>query len=327
MENCSYRELGERIMEADNILILPHVHMDGDALGSSSALCMSLRNLGKKAAVLCCEPTPRNLDFLEFDCVTRDVEGIAEYFGGDYLAVMVDCSSLSRIKWREEAFSAARWKACIDHHGTKENDTAFDFGRIEAASAATGEIIYMLIAEMGWEVDLDIANALYAAISTDTGNYQFSNTSVRSHEISARLHGVEGFDAKRVSALIYQRNSINALRLSALMIESIRLYDGGRIAVGRVTESMLEESGALLNEAEGFVQTLLGIDGVEVACLLKDVEGKHVRISLRAKTCTNVANVAAAIGGGGHVLAAGAIYHGSVDDAEAKVVPLIEREL
>lgn len=323
MYRSSYEEIARQIMSAERIVIFPHVHMDGDSLGSSAALCMTLRKLGKKADIFCCEPTPKALDFLEYGCVTRDPDQLGEID----LGLMVDCSSLSRIKWREDAFLSARVKGCIDHHGVTEKDVELDFGRIEDTSAATGEMIFLLIKELGCSLDLDITNALYAAISTDTGNFQYSNTTKRSHEIASTFYDVPGFDAKRVSALIYQRNSIGSLKLEGLMIDSINMYHDGKIAIGRVTEEMLKSAGALLNEAEGFVQTLLGIEGVEVACLLKDVEGRHVRVSLRAKEYANVANVANAIEGGGHKLAAGSIIHGSVDYAESVILPLIEKEI
>ena len=313
MKNSTYQDFAKRILEYDDIVLFPHVFTDGDALGSSSALCMALRQLGKHAAVLLSEPPADNLDFLDYGCVVYDLSS----FGKPGLSVAVDCGSVSRIPGREEAFFAAPARACLDHHGESDQDIEFDFVRIEPDSAATGELVYRVIRELGATVDLPIANALYAAITTDTGDFSYNNTTARSHRITAEFFGVPGFDPKAVTALLYERRSFSALRLEGAMLRTVRLYYGGRLGIGRVTQAMLRESGAKMTDTDSFIGIVRSIDGVEAACMIKEQPDGSIRVSLRAKRDVNVAAVARLHGGGGHVRAAGCTFRGmSPDEVE-----------
>lgn len=323
MKNNSFLEIGNRILNAETILLFPHVHVDGDALGSTSALCMALRSLGKEAFIVTADATPANLDFLENGCVTMNTAIWDDYD----LALMIDCGSLNRIPGREELLSKARVKGIIDHHGMREDDIQFDFGIVEPDSAATGELIYLLLKENNWPIDLATAQALWAAIATDTGNFQHSSTTARTHTIASELHMVPGFDSKVISNLIYNRNSLNSLKLESMFIESAHLYDNGRVVVGRVTQKMLDETSTVMNETEGFVQKLTSIDGVEVACLLKEYEPELIRGSLRSKADANVASVAARFNGGGHIKAAGCTINAPIDEAEELISKALIEEI
>ena len=304
----------------DGILIYPHVNMDGDALGSSTAICLALRQLGKKAYVMINEPIPKNLDFLECGCTTTDDSVLDEV----QLSLMLDCNSMNRIRGREAAWERGKLKGCVDHHRTKHTDIRFDFVRAEPSSAATGEIIYNIIKAMGVEITLDIANCIFAAITTDTGNFQHSNTTKRSHEIVGHLYKIEGFNTKDISALIYDRKSKGALRMESIVLSNLEFYEDGKLVIGKVTDEILEETGCTMDEADGIVQQMMSIDGVEVGCLFKD-NPSGCRASLRAKSYANVESVASKFGGGGHVLAAGCSFKEEIPEAESMIVPeLIE---
>lgn len=311
----SYKEIANRIMGLDHILIFPHVNMDGDALGSSSALCMALKALGKDAKVLISEDVPKNLDFLAGDALVQADDLDPNYQPG--LALMLDCCGLKRIPGRENFFRNAPVKAVLDHHGVTDELMDFDFGRIEPASAATGELVALLIRELGVPLNLTMAEAIFTAITTDTGNFQHANTTRRTHEIAASLYDVEKFNSKKVSNLIYNRNSFNSIRLHALVMNSINRYGAGKVAVGHVTLKMLKEVECTLSESEGFVSDIMSIDGVEVGCLLKEAEPGKIRCSLRSREKVNVAAVAQSLGGGGHILAAGCRISKPMETAEA----------
>lgn len=320
-KNNTYQEIAARLLQLNNILIFPHVNMDGDALGSSSALCMGLRKLGKKAAILVSEDTPKNLDFLGQGMLVQEPDFTAE------LAIMLDCSGMNRIPQREECFEAAPVKAVIDHHGVTGDQPEFDFGRIEPDSAATGELVALLLREMGVDFDVPIAEALFAAITTDSGNFQHSNTTARTHRIAADLYSVEGFNSKHVSNLIYNRRSIQSIRLNSLVMSGIHMYREGKIAIARVSQEILRETGCDLSECEGFVQDLMSIDGVEVGCLLKEAEPSVIRCSLRSRARVNVAEVASSLGGGGHVPAAGCRIRKPLEEAETIISERIIEQL
>lgn len=300
MQN-SLATIAERLRELDDVLIFPHVNMDGDAIGSATALCLALRQLGKNAYVFVCEDTPDNLDFLEMECVTTDESVVAN----PGATILVDCNGYDRIKGREEVFKKGAVNGCIDHHAVGSSEIEYDFYHCEADSAATGEIIYLLLKELGTEITLDIANCIFAAITTDTGNFQHSNTTKRSHMIAADLYDVDGFDSKYVSALIYDRKSKAEFKLETIVLSSLEFYAGGKVAVGLVSQELLATTGCRLSHADGIIQRVMSIKGVEVGAVIKQNDDGVFKASLRAKSYANVAAVAAHFGGGGHIKAAG----------------------
>lgn len=316
--NDTIKSIATILRDLDDILIFPHMNMDGDALGSATALCLALRSLGKRSYIMINEPVPKNLDFLECGLTTTDDSVLDDV----QLSVMVDCNGLNRILGREEAWERGRLKGCIDHHATKSKDIRYDFSRIEPKAAAAGEIIYNIIRALGVEITLDIANAIFTAITTDTGNFQHSNTTSRSHDIAGHLYKIEGFNSKAISALIYDRRSKNAIKMESAVINDLDFYADGRLAVGRVTQALLKDCGCTMDEADGIIQKMMSIDGVEGACLFKETD-HSVRASLRGRSYANMERAAAKFGGGGHMLAAGCSFHVPMGEAEKIFIPIL----
>ena len=321
--NDTIKSISTIMSDLDGILLFPHVNADGDAIGSCTALCLALRSLGKKAYIMINEPIPKNLDFLDFGCTTSDDSVLEDI----QLSLMLDCNGLNRIPGREAAWERGRLKGCIDHHATTTKDIRFDFKRIEPKSAATGEIIYRLIKDLGAEITLDIANCIFTAITTDTGNFQHTNTTSRSHEIAGHLHKIEGFNSKTISALIYDRKSKEALQMESAVLSELEFYAGGRLAVGKVTQTLLTDYSCTMDEADGIIQRMMSIDGVEGACLFKETDESNVRASLRGRSYVNMARAAAKFGGGGHHLAAGCSFKMSVEQASKLLVPVLIEEI
>lgn len=315
MSREQLREVAKKMAAFRKVLLFPHVNIDGDSLGSSFALCTGLRQLGCDAYIYAGQTVPHNLDFLGEGCLTEE----PPFQGEDYLSLLVDCGSRSRISGREEVFDAGSAHACIDHHASVENDTTFDFAYIEPESAATGELIYQVLQDLDVEITLPIAEAVYTAISTDTGSFQHSNTTARTHRIAAALHEVNGFSCKKIASLIYDRNSLASMKLEGRVFEALHSYCDGALLVSRVTQEMLRETGCTMEDADRMVSRLQSIDGAEVSCLLKEQEDGIVRGSLRAKSYIDVASVAERFGGGGHLRAAGFRREGTVDEVEALV--------
>ena len=323
MTNNIYKEIALKLHNYSKILIFPHVNMDGDCLGSSAALCHVLRGFGKEAYVLADDVTPHNLDFLESGVVTRDYDVFDEYD----LAVLVDCGSRSRIGERASVFDRARERAVIDHHGVMENDAEFNFGIIESSSAATAEIVYLIASEMGAEFTLPIAECIFAAINTDTGSFQHSNTTARTHKIVSEIYGIPGFDGNRIVQLIYNRKSLGAIQLEGRVVSEMEACCGGKVVLSAVTQAHLAETGTLMNESDGILHKLMSIDGVEIGCILKEIDDMTARVSLRAKSYANVARVAQKYGGGGHMRAAGLTFEGTIGEAKAEIAKALEAEL
>lgn len=310
------RNIAERIKKEDGFLIFPHVNMDADALGSCTALCMALRKIGKKAYVMISEPIPKNLDFLECNCCTDD-DSVLQEVG---MSLMLDCNSMNRIPNREDAWRRGKTTACIDHHAVGNTDIHFDYYRTEPYSSATGELIYLLIKLLGVEIDLKIANCLFAAITTDSGNFQHNNTTKRTHDIAGKLYKIEGFDSKSISALIYDRKSKEALKMESEVLANLEYFADGKIATGEVTQKLLADTGCTMDESDGIVQRIMSLDGVEIGVLFKESEDS-IRASMRAKSYANVAEVAMKFDGGGHVRAAGCTLSNPMSKAKDELIP------
>jgi phosphoesterase RecJ-like protein len=179
MMNCTLEQIAAKLKEAGTVLLYPHVMMDGDTLGSSIALCIALRKLGKRAHILIEDEIPSYLLFLEKDYCThnRDVLETPD------VSMAVDCSDIERFVQRKDKFLTGKTSICIDHHRT--NNYFADLNYIDMHAGATGEIVYDLIRTMGIDIDVEMAEAIYTAITTDTGNFQYTNTTKNTHLITA----------------------------------------------------------------------------------------------------------------------------------------------
>ncbi len=308
MKNNTFEELAAVLAAAETILIYPHVNMDGDALGSAAALCRALRQAGKECHILIEDGIPANLAFLDQGYCTFDQHILTDVD----LSICVDCGDPSRFEKRQEKFAAAKHSLCLDHHSTTVYHC--DYNYVDKEAAATGELIYKLLQAMHTELDREMGEAIFAAITTDTGNFQYSNTRKETHQIAASLYDV-GIDANRVSVEIYENMRIEKMLIENLVLATMSTVAGGQGIIAYVTQDMLKESGALMEETESVVQRLRSIAGVEVAAFLKETTDGRIKVSLRSKQRVDVAELAAQLGGGGHIRAAGCTLSCSLTEA------------
>lgn len=302
MNNNSFEEIGEQLKAAKSILLYTHVNMDGDTLGSAVALCIVLRKMGKECYILLEDDMHDNLRFMDKGYCTYDQDVIEI----PDVSMCIDCGELGRFPKRADKFKTGKVSICVDHHRTTEPFCQFNY--ISPETAATGELIYKLIKAMGQEIDKETGEAIFAAITTDTGNFQYSNTTKQSHEIVAALYDA-GIDSNAVSVEIYETVRIQKLMVRNKILDDMLLACDGRLAIAYVTQDMLKQTGARMEETEGIVGELRGIENVEVAVFLKEDADSTVYVSFRSKHSADVANVAAKFGGGGHKKAAGCTLH------------------
>lgn len=314
------KEIAQKLKQAQSVLLFPHVHMDGDALGSSAALAGALRKQGKTCYVLIEDEIAGNLKFLDRDYCTDNQDII----DGPDLCVYIDCGDESRIPKRYGKFLSGRETMCIDHHRTNSSDT--DYAYVDPDAAATGEIIYDIITAMGDEIDAHTGEALYAALTTDTGNFQYSNCTKKTHEIAAALYD-SGMNHSEVCIQIYENVSVGKIRLDNMIMNTLDIFADGKAAMAYVTQQMLEETGTGMDETEGIVSTLRSIRGVEISVFLKEYGTEEIKVSMRAKTYADVAEIAVEFDGGGHTKAAGFTGRGFLEEIKAVVRSRIEEQL
>lgn len=306
--NNSFNEIAKVILDSDNILLYPHLNMDGDAMGSSAALCRAIRNTGKKCYILIEDKVADNLSFMDNGYCTTD----ADIISNPELSICIDCGEESRFPGRAEKFRSSKLTMCIDHHRTTKEFC--DYNHVDPEAAATAQLIYKVIKAMDVPVDKEIGEALFAAITTDTGNFQYSNTTEETHRIVAELYEA-GIDANGVSVEIYENNRIQRLMISSRILGTLETILDGKCALCYVTREMLDETGAMMEETEGVVQQLRSIAGVEVAVFLKEKDADTTKVSMRSKSYANVAEIAESFGGGGHIRAAGATINRPVRES------------
>lgn len=317
MKNNSLKEIATMLNEAKSVMLFPHVNLDGDALGSCAALCKALRNAGKETWIMLEDDIPANLRFLDNGYCRRDFD---DYKDDIDVSLCVDCGDTSRFPKRAELFAKGRITACIDHHMTGE--FFCDYNYVDHMEAATGQIIFDLLKVMNVEADTEIGEAIFAAITTDTGNFQYSNTQKKSHLIAAELYDW-GVDFNKVSVEIYENVRMEKMLLKNKAMETLKIIGGGLGSMVWITQQMLKETGATMDESEGIAQDLRSIAGVEYSAVLKEYEPEVIRVSLRAKRQGDVASIAQNLGGGGHLKAAGCTIRKSLKEA----VAMVEKEL
>lgn len=306
--NNSLREIADVLHEAESVLLFPHVNPDGDSIGSCAALCRTLRLKGKETWILTEDEIPANLAFLDKGYCTKDMGKIQN----PDVCMCVDCGDVTRFPKRAEKFLSGKTTVCIDHHMT--TNLFCDYNYVDPEEAATGQIVFELLKELAVEPDGEIAEAVFAAITTDTGDFQYSNTQKKSHLITAELYDW-GADFNKVSMEIYENVRLEKIRLKNVAMETLKIIGGGKGAIVKVSQSMLDETGALMDESEGLAQELRSISGVEYSAVIKEYEPELIRVSLRAKRKGDVSKIAVALGGGGHIKAAGCTIRETLENA------------
>ncbi len=294
--------IAEVLVSAQEVLIFPHILMDGDAMGSAVALCAALRNLGKDAWIVVEDKIPEYLAFMDRG-YTLDIKEWGQLERRTHeVCLCIDCNDVSRFPKRADLFRQGTTKICIDHHVT--DSAVGDISYIDPEAAATGEIVFDLLLEMGVLVTKEIAGAIFAAITTDTGKFQYSNTTAHSHEVVIALYD-SGFNATRVSNELYENQRPERMKLHGALMEEMEIFADGAGVIAVLTQDMLRRCGALMEDSEGAIGNLRSIHGVEIAVLLKETEEGEIKASFRSKNRGDVAAICRKFHGGGHLRAAG----------------------
>ena len=319
-------KIAKFINDYDSFLITTHVNPDGDAIGSEMALKSFLEDLDKDVVVVNSNPTPHNLTFLDpegeikvfpYDVKKEVLEDVDAFF-------IVDVNNSEHLgNLARPLENSTQPRVCIDHHQGAEENFA-DVSVNDTSAAATGLLIYDLIRAMGGDITRAIADAVYAALITDTGTFRFSNTDVRAFRTAAELceHGVKPYDMHR---LVFASKSWGAGRLLGPVLGTVETTGEGRLAWIHVTQKMMKDAGAVYDDTDGFVDLVRAIRNVELVLFFKEVPDGKVKVSLRSNGRVNAFAVAEGFGGGGHKMASGMKVEGPMDSAMKKVVAVCEQ--
>lgn len=301
--------------------LISHVRPDGDAIGSQIALGFSLMEMGKTVYLINEDGVPENLTFLSgTEHFTQPTDKPLDID----VAIALDTATKQRLgDGCLHAASHAKLWINIDHHIS--NPRYGDINLIDAASPATGEIIHELISSLGMPLPAASRDAIYVAISTDTGSFQYPSTTARTYRIAADLID-HGLDVGSINSKTYDELPFRRVQLMRELLHSLELSEDGRVAHWELHEKARVELGLRPEDSEGLIDIIRSIRGVQLAVFLEDLPDGKVRVSMRSKDKRiDVCKIATAFGGGGHSLAAGIRMPGPIDDAKTALLNEIHR--
>lgn len=322
-----YREqlaaAGRFLREHDDYLVVSHVTPDGDAVSSTLAVGLMLRQLNKRYVMINEGSSPRKFNYLSgFEAIV-DYSAAAPERTFQHV-VSVDCADFKRVGAVGKLFAEQAALLNIDHHPTNDAFGSSNLLRFDAA--ATAEILYDLVCELKLDWTKELSDCIYTGLLTDTGGFRYANTTPKVLGIASEMlrYGVNG---NELADHLLEKLSFSHVALLKTALSSLAFTDDRRIAWVSVALSDIAEAHASNEDLEGLVNYPRNIEGVEVGLLFKQVEGDRYKVSMRSAGKADVSQIAKAFGGGGHVRAAGCTIDGALKHVVDLVVQAVERAL
>ena len=309
--NCN---LDNIIKSSNKILLLSHMNPDGDTLGSMCALYGMIYNrFKKKADMSVVSNIPYNCRFIPH------IDSAQRYFDKSLvydLVITLDVAAIDRVMDSKILFDKAKCTVNIDHH--KTNPGFGDYQIINPDASSCGEVLFNYFKSNNWKIDKDSAICLYTAIMTDTGNFRFENTSSDALRAAAELVDA-GACPNYIYKKCYETKSKNFVMFQNYCVNKAEFLNDNKIVYTTVYKKDLEKFSAGDDYTDGIAETLRAIDTTEVAFVVKEVDVKLTKVSMRSKK-NDVAEICSKFGGGGHTFAAGCTIKASVEDAVRKLL-------
>ena len=307
----------EEIKKAEKIVILTHETPDGDAVGSSLAMKLALKQLGKEVDVI----IPKYSRTFNFLPDANEIKKESEVERYD-LAIAVDGATLKRLAG-VEYFEKAKTKIQIDHHSV--NGMYVDYNFVNPVAPACCEILLGMFEYFGIEITPEIGTCIIAGIITDTGGFQYAGVTAETFEFAAELLQ-KGVNISNVYQKVLSTKTRAHFELSRLVSGRMEFFENGKIAFTYMNRKDEENAGAEEGDHEGLVEIGRNIEGVEVSVFIREKEGENLyKVSLRSREYVNVSDVALMLGGGGHVKAAGCLVQGTIEEVKEKVLSEIKK--
>lgn len=321
--NTTLTDIAGAITQGDHFIISGHINPDGDCLGSQLALACALERMGKQVACILAEDRPLDAS-LSFIPGSEKLVPARFFKGRPGVFITVDVPTRERLgKDAARLLDACALSITLDHHAVET--TMADLVYVDTDAASTTLLVWELCEIVGVSRAGQLARCCYCGLVSDTGRFQYQNTSARAFVAAAEMVE-QGANPAAIAGAFYQNRSHASLFLEACMIEHIRFGLDGAFALSWLAHDDFVTCKATRSDAEMLIDTLRCLQGVQVACLLRDVEG-IIRGSLRAKDDTDVARIARLLGGGGHRAAAGFTLELSLTQAREKLYKLLSDAL
>ncbi|HEY8174083.1 MAG TPA: bifunctional oligoribonuclease/PAP phosphatase NrnA [Gemmatimonadaceae bacterium] len=313
------QRLARELQPGRRVALSTHINADGDGCGSETAVARLLAQRGMAVHIVNPTPWPDLFDFLlADDVVDRSADG-ADALKGIDLLIVLDISDVKRLGALADAVRSLKVpRVVIDHHIASE-ESAGDIVLTDTTACATGELVYDLALELGYEITPRIAKALYSAILTDTGGFRFSNTTPRCHAIAADLLAV-GVDPEELYQRVYASAPAGRLRLIAEVLQTLGVEEQKGLAWLSMPAGAMERHHVRQEDLDGIVEYARSVAGTRMAVFFRDLGHGKVKASFRSTGAVDVNAFARKFGGGGHARASGALIAGNLDDVRARVL-------
>ncbi len=312
-------QIKDKINKANKIVISSHIRPDADSIGSGLALLHILKQLGKDVSYY-------NTDRAVFpltDLPGYDFINIDQVYPKEYdLFILIEGGTESRTGQKNlDHYSTVN----IDHHASSEKDS--DLNWVEPQAAAVGVLIYELAISLGVEITKPIGFNLYAAISSDTGSFKYSNTTERALRIASEIIKKSGVSPEEVSDLLYNTNSYQKVMLLQKVLSTLELHLQDQVSIIELKQEFLGSSDIKNVETEDIVAVARSIGSLKATLFFKEIREKFYRVSIRARGDFNAQKIAQVYNGGGHKHAAGFFYDGDIDKAKKELLKIVNIEL
>ena len=316
-----------QIKKSTHLLITSHAEPDGDAVGSLIALGLAIGKLKIKTTLYNESPIPAVYRFLpSVERIVRHIKKVNTYD----TAIVLDCGDIDRIGEVSSTVAQIPFIVNIDHHVSNSG-----FGTVQVVdedACSTAEIVYRLIKALPVPMDKDIATCLYTGILTDTGSFRFSNTNLAAFAISKEMAAL-GMEPYEVAQHVFGTYSLGRIKLLNLALNSIEISENGKLSMMTVTRRMLADTGTQSEDVDGLINYARRIKDVKVAALIHELPNgstgnmkeERFHVSLRSDGTVDVADIAAAFGGGGHISAAGFQIESTLSNLKTEIITLSQK--
>ncbi len=310
------------LQDANSILLCTHLSPDGDAIGSMLTMYMALKQMGKNVVASCHDKIPQSFEFLKnSDEILLPSQVEDKVFD---LAFALDAGDLQRIGHMETLFNKAKNTMQVDHHGTNPNYAEMNF--VDAKAGATGCIVLRMLEAMHIDVTVDMAECLYLAISSDTGNFCYSNADDEVfYDMQVLMES--GLDIAKMSKKIHLMRDRGHVALLGRALNSLHFFASDMATGMKITQKDFEIAHAMPEHSNKIVNYGLYMEGVYFAYLADEDKEGHTKFSLRALPPYNVGEIATLFGGGGHAPAAGCKIDKGIDEASQMIEEAILNQI
>ena len=309
----------EEIKKANSIVILTHEAPDGDAIGSSLAMHLALKQLGKESDIIIPEYS-RLFSFLPGAEEIKKESVVKEYD----LAIALDCGDLKRLKCGEEYFETSKRKIEIDHHSS--NTMFGDLNFVNPVSPACCEILIEIFGYFGINIDKEIGSCLVAGIITDTGGFRYSGVTAETFEFTAELLRL-GVNISEIYKRVQDTKTRANFELTKLIIDRMEILEDGKVTFTYITKQDEIDVGAEAGDHEGLVEIGRDIEGVEVSIFIREKDEGGFKVSMRSNSYVNVADICLLFSGGGHPMAAGCFIKEEKEVVKDKLLKELKKVL